>query len=365
MNHRVFIEDGGKVKIYPPTREVVEPLMRQLGQDYHCESIRHPSPFSPLFQQTRRLLVGITIDESKKMTLDKLWQVHDSKSFKDQGISLLDLKIEICKRLYEKCEVCGHLCKVNRYQGKGKCRVGVETYYDYWGSLIGEESVINPAAGIALWGCPWNCSFCHASDYLNINNGTKEGKLLGPDIWKEIAYRNCQTIEFNAAGDPTPHLLSILNVLNQAPGTMNHPIVCSSNSHATQNAWKLLDGIADVFLVDIKFGNDSCAHSLAGCLNHNHFTKETLECLDKLPGKKIIRWLLLPGHVDCCGQEIVKMLSRHDFCVSLLDDFQDDHKMVFKRKNTENEIARAKELIKQYGLKDINHPENARHFWNK
>jgi len=364
MKQRVFV-DGGKIKIYPPILEDVGPLMRQLGQKIHVESILHPSFYVPLFQKARKLFVGVSLGQVKKMTMEQLWQIHDSGKYYSHGISILDLKIEICKRFYENCELCGHLCKVNRYQGKGKCGVGVETYYDYWGSLIGEESVINPAAGIALWGCTWNCSFCHASDYLNINNGTKEGKFLSPEIWKEIKYKNCQTIEFNAAGDPIPHLLSILNVLNQAPDNMNHPIVWSSNSHATQSVWKLLDGIADVFLVDIKFGNDSCAHSLAGCLNHNHFTKETLECLDKLPGKKIIRWLLLPGHVDCCGQEIVKMLSRYDFYVSLLDEFLDDYQMVFKRKNTADEISQAKELIKRYGLKDINHPENARHFWTK
>ena len=364
MKYKVFVENG-RMQVYPPVMSVVKALLKQIGQNLKIESIRHPSFFTPLFQKAINLYVGISQNEAGNISLKKLWQVHDSKSFRDQGISLLDLKIEICKRLYENCELCGHLCKVSRYQGKGKCGVGTDSYYEYWGELIGEEAVINPAAGIALWGCTWNCSFCHASDYLNINNGTKEGKLLGSDLWKEIDFLKCQTIEFNAAGDPTPHLLSILSVLNQAPGSMNQPIVWSSNSHATQNVWKLLDGIADVFLVDIKFGNDSCAHSLAGCLNHNHFTKETLECLDKLPGKKIIRWLLLPGHVDCCGQEIVKMLSRHDFYISLLDDFQDDYKMVFKRKNTENEISRAKELIKRYGLKDINLPENARCFWNK
>ncbi len=364
MKQKVFV-DRGKIKIYPPILEVVEPLMRQLGQKIHIESIRHPSFFVPLFQKARKLFVGVKIDEAKKMTLDQLWQVHDSKSFRDYGISLLDLKIEICKRLYDNCELCGHLCKVNRYQGKGKCGLGTESFYEYWGELVGEEAVINPAAGLALWGCNINCCSCHASMYLSVENGNKEGKILGPDLWKEIDYRNCQTIEFNAAGDPTPHLLSILNVLNQAPGSMNHPIVWSGNSYETKDVWKLSDGITDVYLIDLKFGNDDCAEKLAGCKNHNSVAEQALDSLSRISGKKIIRWLLLPGHVYCCGQEIVKMLSHHDFYVSLLDDFQDDHKMVFKRKNTEDEISRAKDLIKRYGLKDINLPENARCFWIK
>lgn len=363
MKHRIFV-DGGKVKIYPPTHDVVVPLMRQLGQDYHFESIRHPSSVIPLFQQTKRLLVGVTIDEAKKLTVDQLWQVHDSKTFSNHGISLLDLKIEICKRLYSSCMLCGHGCGVNRYKHKGKCGLGIETRYEYIGEIIGEESVINPAAGIGLYGCTISCCSCHASSFLLIENCKNEGKILGPDLWLEIDYRNCQTIEFNAAGDPTPHLLAIFNVLNQAPSNMNHPIVWSSNSYASRQVWKILDGIADVFLVDMKYGNDKCAHELAGCTNHNNCARETMESLKNIPGRKIIRWLLLPGHVECCGKEIVKLLSQYGFCFSLLDDFQDDYKMVFKRKNTEEEIRKAKELINQYRLKDINNPEIARHFWN-
>jgi putative pyruvate formate lyase activating enzyme len=254
---------------------------------------------------------------------------------------------------------------VNRYQQKGKCGLGTESFYEYWGNLVGEEAIINPTAGIALWGCTLNCSFCHAPTYLNVNNGRKEGRLLGPELWKEIDYRNCQTVEFNAAGDPTPHLLSILNVLNKAPNSMNHPIVWSSNSHASRRVWKLLYGVIDVFLVDVKYGNDKCAFDLAGCTNNNKYAQETLESLRNIPGRKIIRWLLLPGHVDCCGSEIVKLLAQYEFCFSFLDDFLDDYKMVFKRKNTEAEIHKAKELIKQYRLKDINNPEIAKQFWEE
>lgn len=364
MKQKVFV-DRGKIKIYPPILEVVEPLMRQLGQKIHIESFRHPSFFAPQFQKARKLYVGISLNEVGNTSLEKLWEIHDSKQYSSSGMSLLDLKIEICKRLYMACRLCGHLCGINRNQQKGKCGVGTETYYDYWGELIGEETVINPSAGIALYGCTWNCAFCHALTYLSVENGNREGKLLSSVLWNEINYKNCQSIEFNAAGDPTAHLLSILQLLNTAPDSVRYPLVWSSNSHATKDVWRLLDGIFDVFLVDLKFGNDICAEKLAGCRNHNVIAEQTLESLTQISGKMIIRWLLLPGHLECCGREIVKMLSRYDFYVSLLDNFQDDYKMVFKRKNTDEEIHNAKELIKVYNFKDINNPEIARYFWKE
>jgi len=362
MKHRIFY-DQGKLTVYPPTLKAMKPLMQKLGQPLEIESIKPSSFFVPSLHKTRKLLVGITQNEANHISIERLWQIHDSKQYYNHGMTLLDLKIEICRRLYEKCMLCGHRCGVNRFQQKGKCGVGTESYYDYWGELIGEEDVINPSAGIALYGCTWNCAFCHAPDYLNINNSIKEGKLLCPDLWKEIDYNNCQAIEFNAAGDPTPHLLSILELLNIIPANIKQSFVWSSNSYATRDVWKLLDGLFDVYLVDLKWGNDDCAEKLGGCKNNNKVAEDTLESLSWTSGRKIIRWLLLPSHVDCCGKEIVKMISKHGFYISLLDDFIDDYKMLFKRKNTEAEIQKAKELIKQYGLKDINNPEVVKLFW--
>ncbi|MEW6687428.1 MAG: hypothetical protein AB1393_14685, partial [Candidatus Edwardsbacteria bacterium] len=102
--------------------------------------------------------------------------------------------------------------------------------------------------------------------------------------------------------------------------------------------------------------------SLAGCEKHNEFAKETLHCLSRSSGKVIIRWLLLPGHLECCGNEIVKMLVPYkDFHISLIDDFIPDYKMQPNRRNTEAEIKKAKEMIRLYSLRDIDNC--GKHFW--
>ncbi|MEW6687414.1 MAG: 4Fe-4S cluster-binding domain-containing protein, partial [Candidatus Edwardsbacteria bacterium] len=305
MKCKTYINNNN-LTVYPPVIQIVAPLMRQLNQELHIESIPHPKSYEPQFQKARKTFVGISKEEIANATLEKLWQIHDFQAYepcKNYGnhSTLLELKIEIAKKKIQNCSLCGHECNVNRYKERGKCNLKDISFYEYWGELIGEETPINPAAGIALYACSFNCKFCHAHDYLNVNQGIRLGKILNLELWDEIDYEQCQTIEFSAAGDPIPNLLSILETLNSAPEEMNHQIIWSSNSYGTKETWKVLNNLIDIYLIDLKFGNDNCALSLAGCEKHNEFAKETLHCLSRSSGKVIIRWLLLPGHLECCG----------------------------------------------------------------
>ena len=361
MKCQIQVSDG-KLTVYPAAIQLVKPLMAQLGQPLQYESIRHPPNFEPLFQRARRNRVSISKEAISKATLEELWKIHDAQDQanpSNNGATLLDLKIEIVKRLYENCCLCGHRCQISRFRKKGKCDLLWGSYYDYWGELVGEEAPINPAAGVALYGCTWHCAFCHAHDYLGC--ASLEAKPLDSGLWREIDYSQCQTIQFSAAGDPIPNLLSILEALRGAPEDMRHPIVWSSNSYGSKETWTVLNSLVDVFLIDLKFENDNCAFNLAGCPNHNQVAIQTLEALRYSSGKKIVRWLQLPGHLECCGQNIIRMLEPYNFYISLVEDFIPDNQMEPSRRNTEQEIQKAREMIESHGLKNIY--EQGDKFW--
>lgn len=363
MKCRVLVRNG-RLKFYPASLEFIETILRSLGQKVKYESIKPPASYRPLFQQAKRLCVDISTEQAKSMSLEQLWQVHDSGLYYSSGMTLLDLKILILERIYSACCLCGHKCQIDRYKTNGKCGLGLETYYEYQGTLIGEEAVINPTAGIALFGCEWNCSFCHASHYLDIQKGKGEGTLLTSSLWKKIDYNKCNTVMFSSAGNPIPHALNIFKALRDAPNSMNLPIVLNCNSYGTRLYWNLMNGISDCYIIDLKCGNENCAHELAGCKNHNYYALETLNSLDESPGRKLIRWLLLPGHLECCGKNIVQMLSKYVFYVSLVDDFSLSYKMNPNRLNTEAEKTKAREMINSNNFKDISTPIYANSFWN-
>jgi len=67
--------------------------------------------------------------------------------------SLLDLKVEIARRMLSECLLCGNRCKVDRLQGDlGACLLGPEAVVAEHFVQIAEESLINPSLMVHLLG---------------------------------------------------------------------------------------------------------------------------------------------------------------------------------------------------------------------
>ncbi|MEM4922104.1 MAG: hypothetical protein QXU65_03825, partial [Sulfolobales archaeon] len=130
--------------------------------------------------------VGTTEDLSRA-SLEELWELHNelSKDFdklllqvKSSKISLadlnkldrprvsyLDVKIEIAKRILEKCCFCEWRCGVNRLQGsRGFCRLTNETYVSSYFLHVGEEPPLVPSGTIFYGSCNFRCVFCQNHD---------------------------------------------------------------------------------------------------------------------------------------------------------------------------------------------------------
>jgi putative pyruvate formate lyase activating enzyme len=100
------------------------------------------------------------------------------------------------------------------------------------------------------------------------------------------------------------------------------PVVWKSDFYGTPAAFELLDGIADIYVADYKFGNDDCARRLAKIDRYvATVTRNLAIAADQ--GDLIIRHLLLPGHFDCCYRPIVDSISRElpDAKFSLRDGY--------------------------------------------
>ncbi len=85
------------------------------------------------------------------------------------------------------------------------------------------------------------------------------------------------------------------------------PVVWKSDFHGTDEAFALLEGLVDVYLADLKFGNDGCALRIAGVENYLGVVTSNLTAV-AVNGNLIVRHLLLPGHFDCCYRPIVGWL---------------------------------------------------------
>lgn len=170
---------------------------------------------------------------------------------------------------------------------------------------LGEEAELIPSQLFYLSGCDLRCRFCIAeADAFDPRRG---GPLTSELFQVAVAAGKAQgarTIQW-VGGEPTIHLPAILEVMSECSGLP--PIVWKSDFHATPEALALLDGSIDVYLADLKFGNDVCAKRIAGVANYLAIVTRNLT-IAAAQGHLIVRHLILPGHFDCCFRPIVSWL---------------------------------------------------------
>ena len=221
--------------------------------------------------------------------------------------SLLDLKILIAEKVVESCEFCERKCKVNRKEKVGFCGVN---YYPRISSMfmhLGEESWITPSFTIFFAGCNFRCVYCQNYD---ISRNPKNGIFIKEEILaKEIdnAYLENRNVNF-VGGEPTPNLHYILKVLKHV--NSNIPIVWNSNAYESEIGIKLLAGVVDVYLYDIKYGNDECALRLSKVSKYFEISTRNIKFANKF-AELSLRHLVLPNHIECCSYKIIDWISEN------------------------------------------------------
>jgi len=301
--------------------------------------------------------------ESKKLEIDfdlnneekKLWEIHDEavgEKKENPFLSLFDLKLELSKRMLEKCRFCERKCGVNRARGqKGYCSV-LKSMIASEFIHMGEEPELVPSYTIFFSGCTFNCAFCQNWD---ISQYPEAGIYVEPRLLAKLIEQRINKIRnINwVGGEPTPNLPYILDVLNHT--SVNLPVIWNSNMYMSEEATKLLNRIVDIYLTDFKYGNDDCAKKLSNVENYfsvvsrNHRIANS-QC------EMIIRHLVLPNHVECCSKPVLKWIAGNlkNVKVNVMEQYRPEYKAKelpeINRKITKEEFDEAVNFAEELGL---------------
>ena len=298
-------------------------------------------------------------DDPSKLDIQNLWDLHDklSKEFDnlfekvkagdvkieelpDQEPSFLDVKVEIAYRMYENCEFCERRCGVNRKEGEiGVCGVD-KVYVHSWFHHLGEEAPLVPSGTIFYGGCNFKCVFCQNHDISQ--EYPKDGEVF--DAVKlaviQTELRNSGVRNINhVGGDPTPNLHVILESLKYLE--INTPQLWNSNMFCSVETMKLLREVIDIWLPDLKYGNDRCAERLSLVKNYWEVVTRNIKWAHDW-SDIIIRHLVLPNHIECCTKLILKWIAEN--CPRALVNIMEQYRprfLVARYPDRWRDIARA------------------------
>jgi putative pyruvate formate lyase activating enzyme len=340
-----------------------KPFLARIIPSFRVESVQPGKGFVPKFQRLRdkkimldRSIIELDYEELMAILLRRASVSNDAEE--KHFYSLLEVLYALALRVMSCCNFCGHDCGVNRFvNAYGKCGLGHKTSCTEPFVHISEESVVNPALVINLGGCSLRCIYCIYHELWDTSNlNIMDSKI----IWEKIKTlmeeeTPINTLEFT---NPTESLAAILDLLIKAPANFNKPIVFNCHLYGSKTFYEIAGSIVDVWLPDLRYGNDRCARKLSGVDHYMEHARLGLDEMQKSGGKVLVRILVLPGHGVCCHEPAIRMLSEYkDTWVSILDQYVPEHEAHLdpdlRRRPTKDEIREVEGLVERYGLRNI------------
>ena len=202
------------------------------------------------------------------------------------------------------CDICPHACGVNRLAGEaGICRALARPRIASANIHWGEEPPISGTKGsgtIFLTGCSLHCRFCQNFPISQLGNGNSLSSLELAEKYIRLQSLGAHNINFVT---PTHFLPQILAALFLAvPRGFKLPIVWNSSGYERIDALRLLDGIVDVYLPDMKYASDDLAVRFSAAPGYREINRSAV--------KEMLRQV---GHLelDDDGVAVRGLIIRH------------------------------------------------------
>jgi putative pyruvate formate lyase activating enzyme len=268
----------------------------------------------------------------------------------------LDRKIEELASYLNPCVLCPRQCKTNRAANElGFCKAPYNLYISSAFPHFGEESPlvgINGSGTIFLSHCNLKCIFCQNYDISIYGDGRPCSSSQLAAIMIELQARGCHNINFVTPTHYVPHLIKALSIAIDMG--LSIPIVYNCGGYESLEVIRLLDGIVDIYMPDIKFLDPELSKRLCRAEDYPDIAKSVIKEMQRQVGDLTIS----AGGIATRG-----LLIRH----LVMPSCREDTKQVLRFIKEEVSKAAFVNIMAQYHPcnRAEDYPEIARRISNK
>ena len=166
------------------------------------------------------------------------------------------------------CTVCPRECRVNRRVELGTCATGAGAVVASYNLHFGEEPVISGRRGsgtVFLANCNLRCAFCQNHDISQqpadfVGHEIPDETLAA--VFLDLQDRGAHNLNWVSPSHQVPQLVRALAVA--AGRGLSLPIVYNSNGYDSLEVLRLLDGVVDIYMPDLKFADPAVGCRLSG-----------------------------------------------------------------------------------------------------
>ena len=287
---------------------------------------------------------------------------------------LLAQRVKQAYAIFEECRLCPRQCGVNRLKGEtGFCRATASPVVYSAHPHFGEEDSLvgsNGSGTIFFSNCNLRCVFCQNWPIAHEGRGKQvtDEDLAGVMLY--IQKIGCHNINLVTPTHVMPNILSATRIAHKKG--LRIPLVYNTSGYESDEILRLLDGIVDIYLPDMKFMDaDQAEIYLAGASDYPAAGKSALLEMNRQVGLHkvdengiatkgvMIRHLVMPNRV--AGTEkfirwVAANLPKPTY-VNIMHQYHVDYKAYdypkIRRSITVEEYLEAMGWAEQYGLTNL------------
>lgn len=284
---------------------------------------------------------------------------------------LLAERVQQAYRRSEDCDLCARYCRINRrVTSRGAiCRTGERAVVHSFGPHHGEEDPLrgwNGSGTIFFSWCNLRCVFCQNWEIGQRGVGREVEAEELAQMMMELQSEGCHNINLVSPSHVVAQILSAVHIA--ARQGLHLPIVYNSGGYDSAEALALLDGIIDIYMPDMKYGDSTVARKYSKVHNYVEANQAAVLEMHRQVGDLIldnrgiarrgllVRHLVLPE--DIAGTHDVLRFIAHqlssDTYLNLMDQYHPcynaDTSPPLDRSLSRKDYQRARRLAVELGL---------------
>lgn len=282
----------------------------------------------------------------------------------------LEKRVEIAQKYLSPCTVCPRNCKANRLDNqKGICLAGRDVRVSSYSLHFGEEPPISGLKGsgtIFFTGCSLKCKFCQNYPISQLNHGNNYSIEQLAEMMLDLQNQGAHNINLVTPTHFVPHILKAVYI--SAIRGLCIPLVYNTGGYDSLTMLKLLDGVVDIYMPDIKYASNEFAFKYSTVKNYVEINRQALLEMYRQVGDLqidsngiavkglLIRHLVLPEDIAKTYESmafIANHISKSTY-ISLMNQYFPAHNAYkFKelsRGITKSEYSKAIECLGIHGL---------------
>jgi len=286
----------------------------------------------------------------------------------------LRARAQEARRHLERCDLCANDCGVNRLRDLtgARCqtyeRARVHAFFPHHG----EEAVLSGRRGsgtIFFSFCNLHCVFCQNWEISWRGDGNLVSDAALAEMMLELQRLGCHNVNLVSPSHVVAQILAALPLA--AEGGLRLPLVWNSGGFDSLAALRLLDGVVDVYMPDMKYGDSETARRYSRIAGYVEANRAAVKEMHRQVGDLVldeqglarrgllVRHLVLPSGL-AGTEEVLRFLAEEvspRTWVNLMDQYRPCFRATrisrLARRPTSAELAEALEAARRHGLERL------------